>query len=210
MKILHTIPSMGVNSGGPALSTFLTVKGLRNENVSAEILTNQVYCKSDKLIASEDFIRVLPPTDNKFVYSKHFKTFLLHNKQYDIYHVHSIWLYPTYITAKIARKLNKPYIITPRGMLYPQDMAKGKIKKSISFKLFLFNDLQKATCVHATCMEEMEHLRNLGVKSPVAVVSNLIDIANIDNSAKNDATLLMNLRDRKTGICVRIEEYEIS
>jgi hypothetical protein len=100
MKILHTIPSMGVNSGGPALSTFLTVKGLRNQDVSAEIVTYQVFGRSDKLIASENFIHVLPPADNKFAYSKHFKAFLLQNKQYDILHAQGIWQYPTYIILR--------------------------------------------------------------------------------------------------------------
>jgi glycosyltransferase involved in cell wall biosynthesis len=171
---------MGVNSGGPALSTLLTVKGLRNKEASAEIVTFQVSDKSDKLIVSEDFIHLLPPVGNKFVYSKHFKTFLLQNKQYDIFHAQGVWLYPTCIVAKIARKLNKSYIITPRGMLYPQDLARGKLKKSIFLKLFLLNDLQKAACIHVTCTEEMEHLRNLGVKSPVAVIPNPIDIACIE------------------------------
>jgi glycosyltransferase involved in cell wall biosynthesis len=65
-------------------------------------------------------------------------------------------------------------------MLYPQDLAKGKFKKSIFLKLFLLNDLQKASCIHATCTEEMKHLRNLGVKSPVAVIPNPIGIAGIE------------------------------
>ncbi|MDR2410403.1 MAG: glycosyltransferase, partial [Bacteroidales bacterium] len=180
MKILHTIPSMGINSGGPALSTLLTVKGLRNKNVSADVVTHQISDQSDRLISSEDFIYTLPPVNNIFAYSKSFKTFLLRNKQYEILHAQCIWLYPTYITAKIARKLNKPYIITPRGMLYPQDLAKGKLKKSIFLKLFLQKDLQKSACIHATCIEEMELLRNLGLKSPIAVIPNPIDIAGIE------------------------------
>jgi glycosyltransferase involved in cell wall biosynthesis len=180
---------MGVNSGGPALSTLLVVKGLRNRNISAEIVTYQIFRKSDQLITSEDFIHLLPSADNKFSYSKHFKTFLLQNKQYDIYHTQGIWLYPTYITTRVARKLNKPYIITPRGMLYPQDLAKGKLKKSIFLNLFLFDDLQKAACIQTTCMEEMEHVRNLGIKSPVAVIPNSIDIAGIEKSVESKSKL---------------------
>jgi glycosyltransferase involved in cell wall biosynthesis len=175
MKILHTIPSISINAGGPTLSTFLTVKGLQNNGVNANILTYT----SDKLISAEDFIHTLPAVTNKFAYSNQFKKILLQD-EYDLYHAQGIWLYPTYISAKIARKLNNPYIITPRGMLYPQDLAKGKWKKSIFLKLFLLNDLQKAACVHATCKEEMEHLRNLGVKSPIAVIPNPIDISGID------------------------------
>jgi glycosyltransferase involved in cell wall biosynthesis len=171
---------MGVNSGGPALSIYLIVKGLRNKDISAEVVTYQVSDESDKLISSADFIHTLPPVTNRFAYSQCFKIFLLQSKQYDIFHAHSIWLYPTYITAKIARKLNKPYIITPHGMLYPQDLAKGKLKKNIFLKLFLKNDLQRAACIHVTCTEEMKHLRDLGVKSPIAVIPNPVDITGIE------------------------------
>jgi hypothetical protein len=30
------------------------------------------------------------------------------------------------------------------------------------------NDLNKAACVHATCLENMKHIRNSGVKSAIA------------------------------------------
>jgi glycosyltransferase involved in cell wall biosynthesis len=180
---------MGVISGGPALSTLLTVKGLRSINVSTDIVTYQVSDKFDKLIASETFIRTLPPAGNSFAYSKDFRNYLLQNRRYDLYHAQGIWLYPTYITAKIARKFRKPYIITPRGMLYPQDLAKGKLKKNIFLKLFLMNDMQKAACIHVTCREEMEHLRKLGVKSPVAVVPNPIDITGMNMSVESKANL---------------------
>ena len=176
MRIFYIISSIGVNSGGPSLSTYLTVKGLRRNAVNAEIVTSQVSDKTDKLISEEDFIHALPFVNNGFGYSKGLKKYLLENKQYDIYHIQGVWQYPGLIAAKVARRSKKPYIITPRGMLYPQDLAKGKLKKSIFLKLFLMNDLQKAACVHATCKEEMEHLRNLGVKSPVAVIPNPINI----------------------------------
>lgn len=176
MKILHIIPSIGINSGGPALSTYLTVKGLREENADAEIITFQIAEKSDKLIAEELFIKTLPSVTNSFAYSGELKKYLKANPQYDIYHIQGIWQYPSLITPRIARETKTPYIITPRGMLYPQDLAKGRLKKSIFLKLFLMDDLQKAACVHATCAEEMNHLRDLGVKSPIAVIPNPIHI----------------------------------
>ena len=176
LNILHTTPSMGVNSGGPTLSIYLTVKGLQKNGLDADIITYQVTDKSDELIAEENFIQVLPPVSNFFAYSKGIKDFLQRNLQYDIYHIQGVWLYPSLITARIARRFKKPYIITPRGMLYPQDLAKGKLKKSMFLKLFLMNDLQKATCLHATCVDEMNHLRKLGIKSPIAIIPNPIEI----------------------------------
>ncbi|KAA6315803.1 GDP-mannose-dependent alpha-mannosyltransferase [termite gut metagenome] len=188
MKILHTISSMGVKSGGPALSTLLTVKGLRNYGIEADVVTYQTLNNSDKPISCESFIHMLQSVNNVFAYSKQLKKFLLKNIQYDLYHAQGVWLYPTYITSKIARQFQKSYIITPRGMLYPQDLAKRRLKKTIFLKLFLLNDLQQAACVHATCKEEMIHLRNLGVKSPVALIPNPIETDTI-NEIKNHSLI---------------------
>jgi glycosyltransferase involved in cell wall biosynthesis len=181
MKILYTILSMGVKSGGPTLSTFLTAKGLLACGASVSIVTFRMSDISDRLISSDNFIQTLPTVSNKFGYSKVFKDFLLQeSSRYDIVHARGIWSYPTYKLAKTARKQSKPYLITLHGMLYPQDKKKSRWKKKIFLKLYLFKDLQKAACVHATCMEEMEHVRNLGVISPIAVIPNPIETENMD------------------------------
>jgi glycosyltransferase involved in cell wall biosynthesis len=67
-------------------------------------------------------------------------------------------------------------MISPRGSLYPQDLRKSYVKKKIFLELFLRNDLQKAACIHTTCTEEMMHIRNLGITSPIAVIPNPIEV----------------------------------
>ena len=74
-----------------------------------------------------------------------------------------------------------PYIITLRGMLYPQCFEKSALIKQLSLKLYLKSDLQHASCLHATCIEEMEHLRAMGISAPVAVIPNPISIEGIDH-----------------------------
>ncbi|GAT63256.1 glycosyltransferase [Paludibacter jiangxiensis] len=176
MNVLHTISSLGVNSGGPPLSTSLTVVGLRDEGINAEILSYQLASSKDNLIIDGDFIHLLPiPSIAKLAYSGKFASFLNKHTVYDLYHLQCIWQYPTYIGAKIAREKGIPYIITPRGMLYPQEFVRsGRIKK-LALSLFLKRDLQQAACVQATCHEEMQHLRDLGITSPIAVIPNPID-----------------------------------
>jgi glycosyltransferase involved in cell wall biosynthesis len=189
MNILHTISFMGIKSGGPPLSTYLTVKGLRNKGINAEILSHNVSNRSDKLLASESWIHLLPSSTDKIegahidewlhylFFSKKYKDYLLANQQSDLYHIHGVWLYTAYITAKIARKYNKPYIIAPRGSLYPQDLKKASFLKKIFLELYQWKDLQKAACIQATCMEEMMHIRNLGISTPIAVIPNPIEIS---------------------------------
>jgi len=174
MKILHTISSLSINAGGPSQSVFYTVEGLRAQGIDADILTYQSDL-GDKLISKKDFISALPNGKTSFAFSSEYK-FYLENHIYNLYHAQAIWQYPSYITAKVARKKKTPYVITPRGMLYPQALSYSKLKKRFFLKLFLLNDLNKASAVHATCIEEMQHLRNLGIKSPIAVIPNPVNI----------------------------------
>jgi glycosyltransferase involved in cell wall biosynthesis len=153
----------------------LTVSGLRDQNVDAEIVTYDAAKLADKNILEEDYIHFLPPPlEQKFAYSKAFSNFL-DKKKYDLYHCQGIWQYPAHITAKKARKFNVPYIITPRGMLYPQEFERSGIAKKIALALFQKQDINAASCIHATCKEEMYHLRELGITAPVAVIPNPVE-----------------------------------
>ena len=174
MKILHTISGLGVSGGGPSQSVFYTVKGLRQQGIDAFVLTYQ-SAENDSFVSAEPFIIGLSRPTSQFGYSSQFRSYL-ENFKANLYHAQAIWQYPTYITAKIARKKNKPYIITPRGMLYPQALKKSALKKKVMLALSLRKDLNQAAAVHATCMEEMQHLRSLGVKSPIAVIPNPVNI----------------------------------
>ncbi|MCD7973425.1 MAG: glycosyltransferase [Candidatus Azobacteroides sp.] len=176
MKILH-IGTLSIAAGGPAMSTYNTVKGLLNkgEDISIFMYRNR---KDDKLIANDIPIHYAGyALENKFAYSPTFKKNLKQLGTYDIIHTQGIWQYPTYAAIDVARKLNIPYLITPRGMLYPQDIYKSnKFFKLLSLKLRLLKDLNNAACVQATCTEEMEYCRKLGVKSPIAIIPNPIEI----------------------------------
>ena len=46
----------------------------------------------------------------------------------------------------------------------------------LSLKIRLLRDLNQAACVHVTCEDEMEHCRQLGVTSPIAIIPNPVEI----------------------------------
>lgn len=66
-------------------------------------------------------------------------------------------------------------------MLYPQALKKSFLWKKIVLCLYLKFSLQHASCLHATCIEEMEHLRNMGIFSPIAVIPNPIQTDDIQD-----------------------------
>ena len=186
MKILH-FGNLNINSGGPAMSTYNTILGLNMLGVQAELLMYEIpfhqHIIGDKI--STYFTEM--PWEKKFSYAPNLLKTLKHLGEYDVYHAQGVWQYPTYAIASFARKNKKPYLISPRGMLYPQDIAKSStLFKKWSLRLRLLNDLNEAACVHATCEEELVHLRNLGVTAPIAVIPNPIEIQSFEEKKEDD------------------------
>ncbi|MBP5366424.1 MAG: glycosyltransferase [Bacteroidales bacterium] len=176
IRVLHT-GSLDVRSGGPAMSAYLTMKGLAQNGVQAELLMYDLDANG-QLIGDDVAVHYAGrPFGNRLAYSPTYKRHIAECGDFDIYHAQGVWQWPTYALASYARKVGKPYLITPRGMLYPQDIAKSSTTfKKLSLKFRLLSDLNKAACVQVTCDEEMRHCRALGVKSPIAVIPNPIVI----------------------------------
>lgn len=178
MKILHS-GTFDSNAGGPAMSTYLTMKGLRDRGVDAELIMFPLS-PGGKLRGEEVPVHYTPaPIIPKICYSPKLRKDIRDLGVYDIYHAQGIWQYPTYALVDEAKRAGKPYLITPRGMLYPQDIAKSSTAfKRLSLKWRLLDDLNKAACVQVTCEDEMVHCRNLGVTAPIAIIPNPVEIKN--------------------------------
>ena len=176
MRVLHS-GTLDVNAGGPAMSTYYTLYGLRQQQVDAEIVMYPLSARG-RLRGTEVPVHYASaPWEYKFAYSPCYKKEVRRLGEYDLYHAQGVWQYPTYALVDIAREKKKPYLITPRGMLYPQDIRKSnEAFKRFSLKWRLLKDLNRAACVQVTCEEEMMHCRNLGVVSPIAVIPNPVEI----------------------------------
>lgn len=176
MKVLHS-GTFDSNAGGPAMSTYLTLKGLRDRGVNAELIQFPLS-PGGKLRGEEVPVHYTSaPIIPKICYSPKLRKDIRCLGAYDIYHAQGIWQYQTYTLVDEARRAGKPYLITPRGMLYPQDIAKANtFFKRLSLNWRLLDDLNKAACVQVTCEDEMMHCRNLGVTAPFAIIPNPVEI----------------------------------
>lgn len=173
MRILQTIAGFGAKSGGTSTCTYDLVTALNQLNCQTDILTLKPNDPTNHLMGvGEQWIKALP-YDGKtpFGYS-HNIVHYLNTTDYDLYHTNGLWMYCNHITASIARKKGKPYVITPHGMLYPQALARSAWKKKLMMYLCFDKDIREANCIHATCMQEMKYYRDLGYKNPVAVIAN--------------------------------------
>lgn len=186
MKVLH-FGTLDVNAGGPAMSTYYTLFGLQQLGVDAEIIMYPLSPTGKLRGENVPVYFAKAPWEHKLAYSPILKKEISALGEYDIYHAQGIWQYPTYALIDVARKKGRPYIITPRGMLYPQDIRKSnKFFKELSLKYRLLDDLNRAACVQVTCKDEMEHCRNLGVTSPIAIIPNPIEIKDYTEKKKDN------------------------
>lgn len=189
MKVLHTISSMGVQSGGTTSCTYYLLQGLVRQGVDVNVLSYALR-EGDKYPGGADFYRTVPRADNKLLYSKSFYEYMQSHPVYDVYHSNGLWQYPSHATAMYAHKMHRPYIMTPHGMLYPEALSRSKWVKKAYTCLWQQADLHHASCIQATCMKELEVIREYGLKNPVAIIPNSVPICNMKSSSNNVSNVL--------------------
>lgn len=174
MKILQTIAGFGAHSGGTSTCTYDLLSSMHQIGSHVDLLTLQT---DDLMGKGEPWIKALSNDAlSPYGYSRNMNRFL-QQSDYDLYHTNGMWMYCNHETCLIARKKQKPYIITPHGMLYPQALARSTWKKKLLLMLGgVDKDLQLASCIHCTCHEEMKYYRDLGYKNPVAVIPNPVPV----------------------------------
>lgn len=94
----------------------------------------------------------------------------------DVDHIHGLWLPLHHAAARRARAAGTPYVVSPRGMLEPWALAYRRWKKRLAWPLYQRSDLAGAAVVHATSEAEAENVRRAGVRGPLAVIPNGVDV----------------------------------
>ncbi|MGK0386966.1 MAG: glycosyltransferase involved in cell wall biosynthesis [Patiriisocius sp.] len=185
MKITHVITSISRKSGGT--STFL--KDLLNALAEAVANTLVCYYAEDALDVSQKIsIKNIPLEKKSFsAYTKNFKN-VFDAIDTEVFHGNGLWDFPIHSMASYARKKNRPYIISPHGMLEPWSLTQSKLKKEIALKLYQQKDLRLASCIHATAPSELDNIRALGYENPIAIIPNGINLKEFPHYEKQIAT----------------------
>ena len=96
--------------------------------------------------------------------------------QVQLLHTHGLWLMPNIYPSRAAKRLSKPLIISPRGMLGREALQFSHRKKLALWYAAQRAAVQSASCLHATSEKEYQDIRAFGVSNPVAVIPNGIDM----------------------------------
>lgn len=193
MKILQVVPSYwpAMRFGGPIFSLFslnkaIVRKGIdltvytTNVELGGEVLTNEEISIEGIKVKYFTFVKSLEwlgPTGWQF--SPVMKNALkISIKDFDLIYIVGIWNYPVAMAARCCLRYKKPYIISPRGMLYPFTMGTKFGKKSIYYNLVVKDILKSANAIHYTTEDESEKCHSfLGLRKRKVVIPNGIDLS---------------------------------
>jgi len=126
-----------------------------------------------------------------------------------IIHEHGVWRILNLVPLAISRKANIKLVWSPRGMfsLWSWNF-KAYIKKPFWY-LLQKPALSKVDCFHATSQEEVEDIRRLGFKQPIALIPNgveLPDQAKLATEKENTIVFLSRIHTKK-GIHLLINSW---
>lgn len=191
-RILHCLPSLHPKDGGPSGSVARLVDSLaRNGAVSVGLLSqtrmseptvpgnvSEVERRVVTGTSRAALVLGLPIRKELQLLQGSFRPALVHG--------HGIWQPANHWVACAARAWDLPLIIHPRGMLDPWALDQKALKKRLALALFQRRDLETARAFVATSEMECEHLRRLGLRQPVAVVPNGVDVVARDGVSTRD------------------------
>jgi len=94
-----------------------------------------------------------------------------------IVHQHGIWLGLSAAVCRWSSHAGGKVVIAPHGALDQWAIARSRTKKWVASRLYENRNLRHAACLHALSGEEASALREFGLKNPIAVLPNGVNVA---------------------------------
>jgi glycosyltransferase involved in cell wall biosynthesis len=183
-KVCQVIACVNQNIGGPALSVTSLANTLTQYQIESHLWT---------LNYTQHGVQLKPATVQFHSYpatflARHFRGFQpianqgLHQlaRELDLIHNHGVWMFPNLYARQAAQQHQLPLVISPRGMLETWSLNHSQVQKRLAWLLYERENMRQATLFHATSPMEVESIRRLGLKQPIALIPNGVSVPSIE------------------------------
>jgi glycosyltransferase involved in cell wall biosynthesis len=167
VKVLISATSLQPDYGGPAFSVSRLATALADIGVEVGLWASDGSAALSPLLPEGTSVQRIVGSESDA---------LERFGQVDLLHDNGIWLPHNHRLAGLAEKRGIPRMVSIRGMLEPWAFRHKQPKKKIAWWLYQRRDLKQARLHIATGEEEAKNLRRLGLRVPVAIVPNGIDL----------------------------------
>jgi glycosyltransferase involved in cell wall biosynthesis len=187
VRILHVVPTYlpATRYGGPIYAVHGLCRALVKRGHEVSVFTTNVDGSGESAVPLDTSValdgvqvRYFRSELRRLYFSRGLKRALhAEVKSFDIVHLHSVFLWPTYAAARAAIAAGVPYVVSPRGMLVPELIReRSRWTKTIWLRLFERRTFARAAGIHLTSLREEDDARRTGLPLPHPfVIPNGID-----------------------------------
>lgn len=184
MRILHVLPLITARAGGPVAFATEGAEALGALGVEVTLLASDL----GQIPSAGEWRRIevneLPPNaeqldlhlfpvrpPRRLVFSPTMSSRLDQvARDFDLVHIHSLWLFPQFAAQRAARRASVPYIVSPHGALDPFLRRHGRVRKAITDRAWQRRMLNHATLLHITTVQEGELIADIAPDTPREIV----------------------------------------
>jgi glycosyltransferase involved in cell wall biosynthesis len=183
MKVGFLVSSVSREAGG----LFQSVRGLAKAVISDTVKVS-VFGIADPNTALDVLkwqplsVRTFEPQFRAWGYSSQLVPALL-AADLDIVSTHGLWKYSSVASRRWHSRTGRPYIVHPHGMLERWALQNSKWKKRIAALLYEDRHLRSAACLRALCEAEAQSIRAYGLRNPVCIIPNGVDLPELTESS---------------------------
>ena len=148
------------------------------------------YCDQDLPEWRPLPVRVFPVTGPAgFGYARALRSSIAQSGA-DVVYSAGLWKYPSLASWLWTKRTGKPLLVAPHGMMDSWALRHSALKKRMAGLLFQNAQLRRAACIRALCEAELKSIRSYGLKTPVCVIPNGIDLPADPGEKKSVITIL--------------------
>ncbi|MFV0294873.1 MAG: glycosyltransferase [Hyphomicrobiaceae bacterium] len=178
MIVAHCVSSVDLGASGIDYCVPALCGALQQQDLEVHLITLDIGLR--RPLEGLDIVRCRPDQVGMRLLAKLGRSRAmrraLHEKSADVFHTHGLWMMPNVYPARIARREGKPFLLSPHGMLGKEPLAFSASAKRIFWSLWQRDAVHAVDCFHATAESELRDIRQFGLKKPVAIIPNGIDL----------------------------------
>lgn len=187
MQVLHVISGLDPTLGGPVSALKGLGSALLQVGVDLEVMAcwrhGDNWRVAEHLRSQGATVTAIGPVCGPTEWHPSLKrTVQKRVAEADVVHIHGLWEEIQHQAARACRRLNKPYIFRPCGMLDPWSLRQKALKKRLYMALRLRRDLEHASALHFTAEQERALTDPLRLSPPAIVEPNGIDLSEFGQS----------------------------
>ena len=180
----QVVASINRDIGGPAVTVPKLADAFVANEIQSHVFTLDYSCHGPQQLIQRATLHTVAAGS----LARSFRGFSPHSRAalrrlasgFDLIHNHGLWMFPNRDARIAAVRAKIPLIISPRGMLSEWALGRSRCKKRLVWTLFERANLHAAHGFHATSDEEMSSIRTVGLRQPIAVIPNGVELPNLN------------------------------